>query len=118
PAGSPLHPRPRILPPAPAHTPAVDTVDGADDDLRQGSVGHLHVRRQRSHPSTVASCTWSRNEVEYSPLWNCSLPRISYRTSRVVGTPSISSSSSARRARPIARSRSLSSTTTFAIIES
>src|SRR5581483_7476230 len=105
------------LPPRPPHARSVDRLDGPDDDPRQRALGHPHAGSEDLHP-TAASSTSSRNDVEYSPLRNRSLPRISWIASRVVGTPSISSSSSARRARAIASSRVESRTITFAIIES
>src|SRR3954467_4852535 len=67
---------------------------------------------------TAASRVSSRKLVEYSPLRNSGLSRISRATSRVVGIPRISSSPSARSERAIASSRVSSWTISLAIRES
>src|SRR6266550_7053361 len=67
---------------------------------------------------TAANCVSSRKLVEYWPLRNASLARISIAASRVVGTPRSSSSPSAPNARSIVESRSSSQTISFPISES
>src|SRR2546425_9741302 len=67
---------------------------------------------------TAANRVSSRKLVEYRPLRNASLARISSAASRVVGTPRSSSSPSARSARSIVESRSSSHTINLPISES
>ena len=70
------------------------------------------------HPDTAASSVSARYPVWYSPERNAGESRISIAASRVVGTPSTSSSRRARMARSIAAGRSASQTTSFASSES
>src|SRR5207244_10540375 len=95
-------------PPASLAQPrTVDRGDSAPHDLRQRGLAHADGAAALLHehpahdPASAGSRApaSSRNDVEYSPLRNSSLSRISARTSCVVGTPSSSSSHSARRAR-------------------
>src|SRR5436853_6982413 len=106
---------------------SVDGSDRAPHDLRQRDLADAYragalLDEDAAHdePASAGSRApaSSRKDVEYSPLRNSSLSRMSRSTSRVVGTPSISSSSNARSARAIARRRLPSRTTTFAISES
>src|SRR5256714_12201555 len=106
---------------------SVDGSDRAPHDLGQRDLAHTHraaplLDEDAAHdePASAGSRApaSSRKDVEYSPLRNSSLARISKSTARVVGTPSISNSLSARRARSIASLRLASSTITFAMSES
>src|SRR5207249_7343044 len=100
---------------------ALHRLGGLDDDVRQRRVGDAHVGRENPHaPASAGSVApaSSMNDVEYSPLRNSSLPRISTAASHVVGTTRTSSSRSARRARSMHAARDSSCTMTFAISES
>src|SRR5207247_2251573 len=93
----------------PPHTDSVDALGGADDEPCEGAVAELDSGRE-VHSATASSSADSSHDVEYSPLRNASLATISCAASRVVGTPSSSSSPSARRARSIAAGRVSSQT--------
>src|SRR5439155_7107040 len=102
---------------------AVNGLRGLDDETGQGRRSHRDracwLRNDEAHAApTAANCVSSRKLVEYRPLRNASLARISIAAARVVGTPRSSSSPSAPNARSIVESRSSSHTTSLPINES